>query len=125
MEDHTRNLRAVQHEDQVDFPCSQTFLTHYYRQGLSRYPMGLRQRRSTPGRSGKPIGRPVTSEPASEELARLWQENAELRSKAHALGKQKNQLEIELRIVQQRLEASQKGQTAFRGIPDIYASSTD
>ncbi len=124
MKDHSRNARALQH-DQIDFVCSKTFLAHYHREGLSPYSMRLQQRPSTPGRSGKPIGRPVTSEPASEELARLWQENAELRSKAHALGKQKNQLEIELRIVQHRWDASQKGQTAFRGIPDIYASSTD
>jgi len=120
VEDHTRNLRAVQHEDQVDFPCSQTFLTHYYRQGLSPFPMGLRQRRSTPGRSGKPIGRPLTSEPVTEELARLRQENTDFRAKNHALGKEKQRLEIEVHVLQQKLDATKK-KPRFRGIADTYA----
>ena len=122
---HTGNDRAAQHEDQVDFPCSEAFLRHYYRTGLSPHSMGLRRRRSTPVRSGRPIPRPGTSESLSEELARLRHDNTELRAQNHALGKQVDRLNIELRIVQQRLDASQTGHTQFRGIPDIYASSTD
>ncbi len=82
--------------------------------------MGLRQRRSTPGRSGKPIGKPVTSEPASEELARLRQENADFRAKTHELGKEKQRLEIEVHVLQQKLGAAQK-KPRFRGIADTYA----
>ncbi len=81
--------------------------------------MGLRRRGSNLGRSGRPIGRQITSEPASEELARLWQENAELRSKTHVLGKQKIELELELRVLRERLAATQKRQTTFRGIADV------
>jgi len=122
---HTRNARAAQREDQIDFPCSEVFLRHYYRTGLSPYSMGQRRRSSTPRRSQQPINRSV-AEPLTTELERLRYENTKLRCEKHELGKQKNQIEIELRILRERMAATQKRQTTFRGIPSVeFTRSTD
>ena len=130
---HNRNFHGAQEYDAIDFPSAQPALAHYYREGLSPWPMPSRRRRFAPWRNTDSLRRPGTTEPPTEELKRQWSEIAELRCEKRDWLKQKrdmeiqarirqqriNELEGEVRFLQQRSGTAQHRETSFRGIPSV------
>ena len=133
MTNYSKVDRERQEYDAIDYPCAEPALRNYFKEGLSLHAMPTRRRRFAPGRSTDSLGRSATSEPVTEELRRLRSESAEARCKERDWVKQKRDLEIQVRILQQeknelkgvvrllqqRSGTAQHTQTNFRGIPSV------